>query len=139
MSATNEQGKGYPANADRIYEALIYIEFDFFSKTYDLLPIEKLKQCILGVACAGNWGKNRSDWTWDFDDSAHNRLSRKWGRDTGGYMIETYCSIKHSQIHAFENFVINFAEKLVANMPGLRVTARSIFKSVAITLGSDHD
>ncbi|MDO8520516.1 MAG: hypothetical protein Q7S52_00155 [bacterium] len=122
MSATEEQCKGYPKNADRKYVPSIQVRFEFHGR----LDLDKLRQCMLEVECKGTWGESRIGWKWWFNP----QWSKiKDDRDIRSYTIETGCSIKHSQIHAFENFVIDFMRELTAKFSGITIKAQPKFPS----------
>lgn len=133
MSAMKpEQNQDYPTNANRLYGVKISIRFGFRGT----LNLEKVKECMYNVECKGAWGENRNGWEWCFEGGTSSVFLANHGHGSESYDIWTGCKIKHSQIHAFENFVVGLVKKLVENFPGLQVGAQPQFTSVAFALGS---
>lgn len=135
MSATTEaSNKESLTNALRQYSPSIYMKFD----SPGILDIEDVKRRFCEIECDGTWGEGRKRWEWNSDTSGSVSylLYEDGRREISSYRIETKCFIKHSQIHAFENFVADFGKKITADFPGLHFALRPVFVSAAFVFSS---
>lgn len=141
MSAIKKQVR--IPNAQRGYTASIVLNLDFLG----FISLEKLKEIVSGAkGLGGSWREGRGNWKWEsnhryecfyplWSDEEGNRA----GRSIRQITIRTGCVVRHSQIHAFQNFMADLVNLLAAQLPSLVIRAQLVLVSSPFAIGVRRD
>lgn len=122
MSAKNEQ---------RGYDVSMVLDLDYLGS----LSIEKLKETSFSIKLQGSWGDSMRGWEWVTKPGAlsqpcwRNKAGVMTGRDRMTITIQTGCTVRHSELHAFRSFMAEFVQKLASELPNLWVRAKLALES----------